>query len=91
MDMAVKKSMFNLLSLFFLFVLFGNIIFDIILKLPYDLDYNYYYDGGYLAKPPLYGLKITIVVIYFILFIMNLVTLIMQTCCIWNKNDRNLV
>ena len=96
MDMAVKKSMFNLLvrlrpsyflktvfkSLFFLFVLFGNILFDFLVKLPYDYGYVYeYYEGGYLYnkyKPTLFGLKITIVVIYFILFFMNLVTLIMQ-------------
>ncbi|CBY22752.1 unnamed protein product [Oikopleura dioica] len=70
-DMLMKKALFHFCTLVYIFIIFGAIVFTVF----------------YLTVLGADPIAIILLVIFICLFILALVTLIMRTCCIWNKND----
>ncbi|CAG5113799.1 Oidioi.mRNA.OKI2018_I69.chr2.g7889.t1.cds [Oikopleura dioica] len=73
-DMAVKKALFSMTSLVFIFALLGNIGLDLLAIIAGSIGY---------VDP----FRVINFIFNIALFFLVLVTLIMQTCCAWNKND----
>ncbi|CBY42483.1 unnamed protein product, partial [Oikopleura dioica] len=68
---VLLSSKLNLITLVYIFIIFGAIVFTVF----------------YLTVLGADPIAIILLVIFICLFILALVTLIMRTCCIWNKND----
>merc|ERR1712210_228220 len=82
-DMPVKKALFNFSTILYILGLVGAIGSTFFVTIYID-EYAYYS----LSILPVFSVFIIILVFYICLLILALVTLIMRTCCIWNKNDR---
>ncbi|CAG5112043.1 Oidioi.mRNA.OKI2018_I69.chr2.g6301.t1.cds [Oikopleura dioica] len=74
-DMTVRKGLFCMTTILFLFADSISICFSFIIAV-------FSFDPFFLA------LNLPLFVILLVLFVLALVTLIKQTCCLWNKNDR---
>merc|ERR1712037_704360 len=87
-DMPVKKALFNFSTILYILGLLGAIGSTIFVTIYID-EYDYTPSGNTITSIlPVFSVFIIILVFYICLLILALVTLIMRTCCIWNKNDR---
>ncbi|CBY10811.1 unnamed protein product [Oikopleura dioica] len=74
-NMTVRKALFCMMTIVFLFTTLINIAFAFILVV-------------FTQDIPIIIINVLSFIVQIVMFVLAFVTLVKQTCCIWNKNDR---